>query len=141
MTQQTGIGTEGRRNIGWGFLFLALFMAIGFLLGYMHDLAAGREEWIAQYGAGPHFEIRLAHVHGSLFGLINVAIGWLLMRLPVPAAQARAISWIALAGFLMPLGIIAHALWGVPPVLVLVGGLAMIGASLWMGWLVLKLPR
>lgn len=132
---------DGRKNVAWGFVFIAFFMAIGFVLGYMHDLAPGKEQWIAQYGAGKHFEIRLAHVHGSLFGLINVAIGWLLMTLPIPPAQARVISWLALAGLLMPLGIAAHALFAVPPVLVLLGGLAMIAASLWTSYAVFKLPR
>lgn len=125
---------EGRKNIAWGFLFLALFMASGFFLGYMRDFAPGKEQWIAQYAAGAHFEIRLAHVHGSLFALINVAAGYLVMKFPVPAGHARAISWLALAGLLMPIGIVTHALLGVPPVLVLVGGTAMIVASLWMSW-------
>jgi hypothetical protein len=130
---------EGRKNLAWGFAALGLFMASGFVLGYMHDLAPGREQWIAQYAAGAHFELRLAHVHGSLFGLVNVAIGLALMALPLPAPQARAISWLGLAGLLMPLGIIAHAFFGVPPFLVLAGGLAMIAAALWTGWAALKL--
>jgi len=125
---------EGRKNIAWGFLFLALFMASGFFLGYMRDLAPGKEQWIAQYAAGSHFEFRLAHVHGSLFALINVAAGYLVMKFPVPAGHARAISWLALAGLLMPIGIVAHTLLAVPPVLVLVGGTAMIVATLWMSW-------
>ena len=124
---------EGRKNIAGGFLFLAVFMATGFFLGYMHDLAPNKEQWIAQYAAGTHFEIRIAHVHGSLFGLINVAAGFLLMKFAVPAGQARWISWLALAGLLMPIGIILHALFAVPPVLVFIGGAAMIVATLWMG--------
>lgn len=130
---------EGRKNIAWGFLFLGLFMASGFILGYMHDLAPGKDQWIAQYAAGTHFEIRLAHVHGSLLAFINIAAGYLLMKFPVPARQARAISWLALAGLLMPIGIIAHALLAVPPVLVLIGGLAMIVATLWMSWVAFQL--
>jgi hypothetical protein len=130
---------EGRKNIAWGFLFLALFMAWGFILGYMHDLAPEKEQWIAQYAAGTHFEIRLAHVHGSLFALINVAAGYLVMKFPVPARHARVISWLALAGLLMPIGIVAHALLAVPPVLVLVGGAAMILATLWMSWAAFRL--
>jgi hypothetical protein len=130
---------EGKRNIAWGFVFLALFMATGFVLGYLHDLSPGRERWIAEYAAGRHFELRLAHVHGSLFGLINVAIGLALARLPLPPRPARAISWLGLAGLLMPIGILGHALLGVPPLLVLVGGLAMIAATLWTGWAALRL--
>lgn len=129
----------GRRNLAWGFVFLALFMAAGFFLGYMHDLAPDKEAWIAQYAAGRHFELRLAHVHGSLFGLINVALGLALGKLPLGAGQASAISWLGLAGILMPIGIVAHALVGVPPFLVLVGGLCMIAATLWAGIAAFKL--
>lgn len=131
---------EGRKNLAWGFIALALFMAAGFFLGYMHDLAPDKEAWIAQYAAGRHFELRLAHVHGSLFGLINVAVGLALMRLPLPAGQARAISWLALGGLFMPIGIVGHVLLGVPPLLVLVGGLSMIAATLWLGVAVFRLP-
>src|SRR5438046_8997276 len=119
---------EGKKNIAWGFLLLGLFMASGFILCYMHDLAPEKEQWIAQYAAGTHFELRLAHVHGSLLALINVTAGYLLIKFPIPAGHASAISWLALAGLLMPIGIVAHALLAVP-VLVLVGGLAMIAAS------------
>lgn len=130
---------EGRKNVGWGFLFLGLFMAIGFFLGYMHDLAPGKEQWIAQYASGTHFEIRLAHVHGALFGLINIAAGLALLELPVPSSRARWISWLALAGLLMPVGILLHVLFAVPPVLVLLGGAAVIVATLWLGWEALRL--
>jgi hypothetical protein len=123
---------EGRANIGWGFLCLGLFMAAGFFLGFMHDLSPGREQWIAQYATGTHFEIRMAHVHGSLFGFINVAIGLALLKLGLPAVRARWISRLALAGLLMPVGIFLHALLGVPPLLVLIGGLAMVVATLWL---------
>ena len=132
---------EGRKNLAWGFIALALFMAGGFFLGYMHDLAPDKEAWISQYAAGRHFELRLAHVHGSLFGLINVAIGLALMKLPLAPRQARAVSWLALAGILMPVGIIGHVLLGVPPVLVFVGGLSMIAATLWLGIAALALDQ
>jgi hypothetical protein len=39
----------------------------------------------------------------------------------------------------MPIGIVAHALLAVPPVLVLVGGAAMILATLWMSWAAFRL--
>ena len=124
---------EGRKNVAWGFLFLGLFMAAGFFLGYMHDISPQREQWIAQYASGTHFEIRLAHAHGALFGLINVAAGLALLTLPIPSPRARWISWLAIAGLLMPIGIQLHALFAVPPVLVFLGGSAMIVAVLWLG--------
>lgn len=130
---------EGRKNIGWGFLFLGVFMAIGFFLGYMHDLAPGKEQWLAQYASGTHFEIRIAHAHGALFGIINIATGFALLRLPISAGQARWISWLALAGVLMPIGVVLHALFGVVPVLVFLGGAALIVATLWTSWAVFRL--
>lgn len=130
---------EGRRNVSWGFLFLGLFMAAGFFLGFMHDLAPQREQWIAQYATGTHFETRLAHAHGALFGLINVATGLALLALPIPTTRARWISWLALAGLSMPVGIVLHVLLAVPPVLVLLGGASIVVAMLWLGREVLRL--
>ncbi len=132
---------EGRKNVGWGFLFLGLFMASGFFLGYMHDIAPQKEQWIAQYASGTHFEIRMAHAHGGLFGLINVAAGLALLALPIPSPRARWISWLALAGLLMPVGILLHALFALPPVLVFLGGAAMVAATLWLGSEALRLRQ
>lgn len=129
----------GKKNVGWGFVFLGLFMAAGFVLGYMHDLAPQKEQWIAQYASGTHFEIRVAHAHGALFGLIDVAVGLALLGLPIPSSRARWISWLALAGLLMPIGVLLHALFAVPPLLVLLGGAAMIVATLWLGREALRL--
>ncbi len=130
---------QGRLNIWTGFLFLAIFMLYGFVLVYLRDFAPDKEAWIASYATGKHFESRLAHAHGNLFALINVAVGIALVRLPIPATQARGISWTALAGMLMPIGIFAEVALGTPPALVLLGGLLMVIAMLWMAWAVLHL--
>jgi hypothetical protein len=108
-------------------------MAYGFLLIYLRDFAPGKEAWIAQYSTGTHFESRLAHVHGNLFAFLNVMIGYLLLRLPVPAASARWVSWLALIGMLMPIGILTEVLFGLTPVLVLAGGVAMVLSVAWLG--------
>lgn len=124
---------QGRKNIAAGFLFLAAFMAYGFVLIYLRDFAPGKEAWIADYAVGKHFESRLAHVHGNLFAFINVVVGYLLLRLPVGEFATKGISWLALAGMLMPLGILAEVLFGLPPLLVIVGGVSMVGAMVWFG--------
>ena len=124
---------QGKNNIAAGFLFLAAFMVYGFVLIYLRDFAPGKEAWIAQYSMGKHFESRLAHVHGNLFAFINIVVGYLLLRLPIGAPAARGISWLTLAGMLMPLGIVAELLFGAPPALVLVGGVSMVAAMLWFG--------
>ncbi|MGE0467731.1 MAG: hypothetical protein AB7P44_14985 [Steroidobacteraceae bacterium] len=130
---------QGRKNIAAGFMFLAAFMLYGFVLIYLRDFAPGKEAWIADYAVGKHFESRLAHVHGNLFAFINVVVGYLLLRLPVRALAARAISWLALAGMLMPIGILSEVIFGIPPLLVIIGGVAMVAAMAWLGIMVLQL--
>ena len=124
---------QGKKNIAVGFLFLAAFMLYGFVLIYLRDFAPGKEAWIADYAVGKHFESRLAHVHGNLFAFINVVVGYLLLRLPVGASAARGISWLTLAGMLMPIGILSEVLFGLPPLLVIVGGVSMVAAMVWFG--------
>lgn len=120
----------GKTNAVTGFVFLALFMVYGFVLVFLRDFAPGKEQWIADYAVGKHFESRLAHVHGNLFALINIAVGLVLLRLP----ESRSAAWIsglALLGLLMPLGILAEFLLGAPPILVMVGGISMVAAVTW----------
>ena len=124
---------QGKKNIAAGFLFLAGFMVYGFILIYLRDFAPGKEAWIADYAVGKHFESRLAHVHGNLFAFINIVVGYLLLRLPIGTASANGISWLALTGMLMPLGILSEVAFGVPPALVLVGGISMVVAMVWFG--------
>lgn len=131
---------EGKRNIVAGLTILAGFMFYGFVLIYLRDFAPDKEAWIASYGAGKHFESRLAHAHGNLFALLNVVFGLLLLRLPLAGPEARWISWLVLVGLLMPIGILAEVLLGVPPILVLVGGLSMLVGTAWLGVAVARLP-
>jgi hypothetical protein len=130
----------GKNNISAGFLFMAGFMVFGFILIYLRDFAPDKEQWVAQYAIGKHFESRLAHVHGNLFAFLNIVIGFLLLKLPVNATSARWISRLALAGMLMPIGILTEVLFGVPPVLVVIGGLSILASVVWFGLSVLKLP-
>ncbi len=123
----------GKTNIAAGLLFLAGFMVFGFVLVYLRDFAPGKEQWIADFAVGKHFESRMSHVHGNLFALINVAVGLILMKLPLGTTTQRWVSGLALAGMLMPLGILAEVLFGAPPYLVLLGGLSMTAAMVWLG--------
>lgn len=129
----------GRTNIAAGLLFLAGFMLYGFVLIYLRDFAPGKEQWIADYAVGKHFESRLAHVHGNLFALINIAVGLVLMKLPLPQRSARWIAGLALAGMLMPIGILSEVLLGIPPLLVIAGGISMVVAMIWLGVAVWRL--
>lgn len=124
---------NGKNNIAIGFLTMGFFMAYGFLLIYLRDFAPGKEEWINTYSTGKHFETRLAHVHGNLFAFLNILIGYLLLHFEVKLKNTQAISWLALTGLLMPIGILSEVYFGLPPALVLIGAIAMTTSVVWLG--------
>jgi hypothetical protein len=109
---------------------MAGFMAYGFVLIYLRDFAPGKEAWIASSHIGQHFEARLAHVHGNLFSVLNILYGYLLLKLAIPAGYAKWVSRLALAGLLMPVGILAELYLGLPFYLVLVGAISIVSATI-----------
>ena len=124
---------NGKNNIAIGFLIMGGFMLYGFLLIYLRDFAPDKQAWVDGYSSGKHFESRLAHVHGNLFAVLNVIIGYLLLHFHGKLNHSKAISWLAMAGLLMPVGILAEVYLGAPPVLVLVGAIAMTASVVWLG--------
>ena len=124
---------NGKNNIAIGFLTMGLFMLYGFLLIYLRDFAPGKEEWVNTYSVGKHFESRLAHVHGNLFAFLNIVIGYLLLQFRNTLKNRKAISWLALTGLLMPIGIVLEVYFGVPPIFVLIGAIAMTVSVIWLG--------
>ena len=131
----------GKNNIAIGFLVMGLFMFYGFLLIYFRDFAPGKAEWVDSYSIGKHFESRLAHVHGNLFAFLNILIGYLLLHFRDKLKHVKIISWLALSGLLMPLGILSEVYFGLPPVLVLVGALAMTASVIWLGFSFVKMQQ
>ena len=130
---------NGKNNIAIGFLTMGLFMAYGFLLIYLRDFAPGKEEWVNSYSIGKHFESRLAHVHGNLFAFLNILIGYLLLHFKDKLQYTKTISWLALSGLLMPLGILGEIYFGLSPIFVLLGALAMTTSVIWMGYSFFKI--
>lgn len=129
----------GRYNVGAGLLVMAGFMAYGFLLIYLRDFAPDKEAWVASYSIGKHFEARLAHVHGALFSLLNLALGFVLARLGAASDRARALAaGLGIAGLLMPLGILGEVYLGLSPVFVLVGAMSMTASVSLSGILALR---
>jgi hypothetical protein len=124
---------EGKKNIAIGFIVMGAFMLYGFLLIYLRDFAPNKLEWVANYSIGKHFESRLAHVHGNLFAVINVIIGFLLIQFSGRLSDSKSISWLALTGLLMPIGILTEVYFGMPPLLVLIGAIAMTASVIWLG--------
>ena len=127
---------KGRADIATGLPFLVGFMVYGFFLNYLRDFAPGNEQWIADCAVGKHFDSRLAQGHGRLFALINTAVGLVLI---VQQGSARWIAGLALAGTLIPLGILSEVVLGVPPLLVNIGGISMVAAVAWFGMFVCRL--
>ena len=115
----------GMKNLIVGLWTMGAFMFLGFVLVYLRDFAPNAAEWAAQYGIGKHFETRLAHVHGTLFGFLNIVIGFLLYQLPVCARGTRIVSWLSLGGILMPVGIFGEVVLGSSPIFVLLGAVSM----------------
>ena len=124
---------NGKNNIAIGFLTMGFFMAYGFLLIYLRDFAPGKEEWVNTYSIGKHFETRLAHVHGNLFAFLNIVIGYLLLHFQNELKNVKAISWLALIGLLMPIGILSEVYFGLPPALVLIGAISITTSVIWLG--------
>ncbi len=121
--------TIGKYNIGVGLSVMAGFMVYGFILIYLRDFAPDKEAWVAASHTGAHFEARLAHVHGNLFSVLNVIFGYLLLKLPIAGGYAKWVSRLALAGLLMPVGILAELYLGLPFYLVLVGAISIVSAT------------
>ena len=130
---------NGKNNIAIGFLTMGFFMAYGFLLIYLRDFAPDKEAWVNSYSLGKHFESRLAHVHGNLFAFLNILMGYLLLRFAAQLKNVKTISWLALTGLLMPIGILSEVYFGLPPVLVLIGAIAMTTSVVWLGISFLKI--
>ena len=118
---------------------MGFFMAYGFLLIYLRDFAPDKEDWVNSYSIGKHFESRLAHVHGNLFAFLNILIGYLLLHFKDKLKNVRVISWLALTGLLMPIGILSEVYFGLPPLLVLIGAIAMTASVIWLGVTFLKM--
>ena len=131
----------GKNNMAFGFLIMGAFMIYGFLLIYLRDFAPGKEEWIASYSSGKHFESRLAHVHGNLFAFLNILIGYLLLHFGSQLKNTKTISWLALIGLLMPIGILAEVYFGAPPVFVLIGAITMTESVVWLGISFFKMKK
>ena len=132
---------NGKNNMAVGFLVMGLFMIYGFILIYLRDFAPGKEEWANSYSIGKHFESRLAHVHGNLFAFLNILIGYLLLHFNDKLNNVKSISWLALTGLLMPIGILSEVYFGLPPVLVLIGAIAMTASVIWLGVSFLKMKN
>jgi hypothetical protein len=129
----------GRYNVGVGLLVMAGFMLYGFLLIYLRDFAPDKEAWVASYSVGKHFEARLAHVHGNLFALLNLALGFVLVRLAAASDRARtAAAGSASRGCSCPPASRPRCTSASRPIFVLLGAVSMTASVVLTGVLALK---
>lgn len=101
-------------HLCFGWWQLLVFLSLGIALEVMHGFKVG---W---YLDADHetrrLMLTLAHTHGTLLGLINLAFSWSVTRLPAwPASQQKLASWCLIgASVLMPLGFFFGGLFPYP---------------------------
>lgn len=132
---------NGKHNISIGLLTMGGFMLYGFLLIYLRDFAPDAKEWADSYSNGAHFESRLAHVHGNLFAVLNIVLGYLLLQYGKRLSNTKLVSILGLVGLLMPAGILAEVYLGFPPVFVLIGAISMTASVVLLGVSFFKLKH
>jgi hypothetical protein len=127
-----------RVHLRFGTATLAAFLALGLVLEALHGFKA---PWFLDVGhEARRTSLRLAHAHGTLFALVNLAFALSLPHLPRFEPRARLLASRALraATVFLPVGFLAAAPFsrggdpGVAVGLVPVGGLlALVGLLLW----------
>jgi len=75
-------------------------------------------------------------VHGNLFSLLNIVYGLVLLNVEV--SRERLVSGLAIAGLLMPIGILYEIAVGLSPVIVLLGAVSTIAATALLGYELLR---
>lgn len=120
----------GRRHLRFGWRALLVFVALGFLLEFLHAFRFGW--YLAESSEPRRLMWTLAHAHGTLLALIHVALGasWSLLR---PSPRLRLASrclyasvWTLPGGFFLGGLFIASPDPGFGIVLVPVGGLLLV---------------
>jgi hypothetical protein len=92
-----------RRHLVWGWWSLAVFTTLGLVLEAAHGLKLG---WYVDLtSATRRLSFTLAHAHGTLLGLVNIAFALSLGRVTLSAvAVARASFALRAVTVLLPLG-------------------------------------
>ena len=126
---EADLRARGGQHIRWGCLALLFFLLLGFALEIFH---AFRISWyLGEHNDPRRMMWTLAHAHGTLLALINIAIGaaWPQLRLePALVLASRCLYGSLLT---LPLGFFLGGLFVVAPdpglgiVLVPIGGLLL----------------
>jgi hypothetical protein len=92
-----------RRHLVWGWWSLAVFTTLGLVLEAAHGLKLG---WYVDLASATRrLSFTLAHAHGTLLGLVNIAFALSLGRVKLSSvAVARASFALRAVTVLLPLG-------------------------------------
>jgi hypothetical protein len=123
--------THGRTNVVAGGIGLLLCALGGMALGMTFDQYAVKDG--AHVLSLTRFYLREGHSHGMPISLLNLVVGLAVDRLALSDRLKRACSWLALAAFLLPLGLAAKGAAGAPasfPPIGLLGVAGFVGAAL-----------
>ncbi len=103
LKREPGASAHVRRHLGVGWSSLLLFALLGIALESMHGFKVG---WYLDVGNETRrLLLTLAHAHGVLLALVNLAFAATLRVLPEPAAMPKLASPCLLAaGVLLPAG-------------------------------------
>lgn len=125
-----------QRHLRFGWLALLAFAALGAVLEVLHALKLGA--YLDAGNEARRLMWRLAHAHGVLLGLVNVAFGLTVahLRERPPAYAERASACLIAAACLLPLGFLlggVFAAGGDPglPVLLVPLSVPLLLAGLW----------
>jgi hypothetical protein len=122
-----------QRHLLIGWLGLLVFLSLGMLLEVLHGLKL--ELYLDVRNATRRLMWTLAHAHGTLFSLVNVAFAATIPRLKSPPTPTASICYLG-ATVLLPLGFLLGGIWlhggdpGLGILLVPIGAVFMLVAVL-----------
>ena len=92
-----------RRHFRLGWISILVYLLLGLVLEFLHAFKVG---WYLDVANETRRHMwTLAHTHGTLFGLLNLAFAYSLPRLTLAAGQLSLAAWCFVIGLIgMPLG-------------------------------------
>ncbi|MFN7326705.1 MAG: hypothetical protein ACK5SQ_08990 [Chitinophagales bacterium] len=120
----------GKKNIGFGFLFLGFFLVHSFFVTYLFTETQSTD--------GKFFNKLAPALLGDLFGLlfsvINILIGSILSKTGANQTGRKVVSWLAIVGLFSPLNAIVHFHFGVPGLLIIIGAISLLLSIFWLAF-------
>lgn len=89
----------GKKNMVFGFFYFVCTLGLGMYLA--QKMGSGGPLWAS---SKVHHVLATAHVHGNMEALLNIVVGYLLLRLPIKVAIGNAVSGLLIAGAVLHSG-------------------------------------